>query len=161
MGVKDKIVHIGAELKGHAPFTILGALAGVAFMLVFKAIGKPSASTLFSIFHPGHVVLSAMVTASMFDIHRKGKNFVLVLLVGYLGSLGIATLSDSIIPYYGETILGVSVPSHAKLHEHEINGSNEKIAHEHEAECQEVLGHTHEAEDGHGHGHADSCHLCQ
>ena len=59
----EKIRHIGAELKGHAPFTALGALAGIFFMLIFKDMSKPHASTLFSIFHPGHVVLSAMVTA--------------------------------------------------------------------------------------------------
>lgn len=156
MSIKDKVVHIGFELKGHAPFTLLGAAAGILFMLIFKAIGKPSASTLFTIFHPGHVVLSAMVTSSMFGIHRKGKNFLLVFLVGYFGSIGVATLSDSIIPYFGESILGVSVPSHAKLHEHEINGGDEKIIHEHGTEGQEVLGHTHEGDAEVDMGHEDA-----
>jgi len=118
MSVKEKITHIGAELKGHAPFTTLGALSGLLFMFVFKQIGTVDADVLFSIFHPGHVLLSAMVTASLFSIHRKKKNFLLILAVGYFGSIGIATLSDSVIPYAGESILGVHVPTHSEIHSH-------------------------------------------
>ena len=94
----EKMRHIGVELKGHAPFTVAGALAGIFFMLIFRDMSKPHASTLFSIFHPGHVVLSAMVTASMFGIHRRGRNFLLILVIGYAGSIGIATLQSDIIP---------------------------------------------------------------
>ena len=54
----------------------------------------------FSIFHPLHVVLSAMVTAALFEIHRKAKSFLLILIVGIVGSIGIATLSDSILPFF-------------------------------------------------------------
>ena len=104
------------ELKGHAPFTIFGALAGLAFMLFFNKLGRPSAPTLFSIFHPSHVLLSAMVTASMFGIHRKGKNVIYILIIGYFGSVGIATLSDSVIPFIGERLTGLHVPSHAEVH---------------------------------------------
>ena len=82
----EKIKHIGAELKGHAPFTIFGALVGIVFMLAFQGLGKGAAGVLFSIFHPGHVVLSAMVTASLFSLHREVKNFLLVLVIGYVGS---------------------------------------------------------------------------
>ena len=123
MSLKDKLTHILAELKGHAPFTIFGALAGLAFMLIFNKIGRPGAATLFSIFHPSHVLLSAMVTASMFGIHRKGKKFVYVLIIGYLGSVGIATTSDSIVPFIGEHFLGLHVPahSHSETHNKENN----------------------------------------
>ncbi len=113
MSAKEKIRHIAAELKGHAPFTMLGALTGIAVMLIFKISGSPYARTLFSIFHPGHVLLSAMVTASIFQLHRKAKNFILVLIIGYVGSIGIATLSDSVVPYLGERLLGLHIPSHA------------------------------------------------
>ena len=114
--VAEKIKHIWAELKGHAPFTILGALAGIMFMLIFRNISRANASMLFSIFHPSHVLLSAMVTASLFSIHKKGKNFLLILVIGYFGSIGIATLSDSVIPYAGEKIFGLDVPGHHQLH---------------------------------------------
>ena len=118
MSLKEKIKHIAAELKGHAPFTVFGACVGILFMLVFKSVGRPRAETLFAIFHPGHVVLSAMVTASMFQLHRKKRSFLLVLVVGYAGSIGIATLSDSIVPYFGEQVFGLDVPSHADVHGH-------------------------------------------
>jgi len=118
MPLKERIKHIAAELKGHAPFTLFGALIGVVFMLIFKNLSKPHADTLFSIFHPGHVLLSAMVTASIFALHRKAKSFVLILVIGYVGSIGIATLSDSIVPYLGESLLGLHIPSHTDLHTH-------------------------------------------
>ena len=115
MVIPEKIRHIGVELRGHAPFTLLGALAGLIFMLIFNNLGKPGAGTLFSIFHPAHVVLSSMVTASMFEMHKKAKNFILILGIGYVGSIGVATLSDSIVPYFGEKILGLNVPLHDEI----------------------------------------------
>ncbi len=130
MPIKEKIKHIAAELKGHAPFTCLGALAGIFFMLIFKTAGRPSAATLFSIFHPGHVLLSAMVTASIFSLHRKRKNLVLILIVGYVGSIGVATLSDSVIPYFGESIFGLGIPTHVDLHGHEQDENHHDDIHE-------------------------------
>jgi len=73
---------------------------------------------LFQVFHPAHVVLSAIVTASLFRLHEKKLSFPVILVVGYVGAVGIATLSDSILPFLGESFLGVAVPTHASLHEH-------------------------------------------
>lgn len=123
--MKERVRHIVVELKGHAPFTIFGALMGVIFMLIFRNLSSFHASTLFSFFHPGHVILSAMVTASLFSLHRKKKNFILILLVGYFGSIGIATLSDSVIPHFGSKILGLNVPTESQLHQLE-HGFGEK-----------------------------------
>ncbi len=133
MSIKEKMLHIGAELKGHAPFTAFGAITGIIFMLMFRNIGKAHAGVLFSIFHPGHVVLSAMVTASLFAIHRQAKNFLLILVIGYVGSIGIATLSDSIVPYVGERLLGLHIPTHAEGAGHESSaGSGQDLAQQHE-----------------------------
>jgi len=112
MLVGKKIKNIAAELKSHAPFTLFGALTGIVLMLIFKDISYNASKRLFYIFHPSHVVLSAMVTASMFELHSKKRNFLIVLLVGFFGSLGIATLSDSLIPYVGEVLLGLHTHSH-------------------------------------------------
>jgi len=111
-----RIKHVYLELKEHMPFTMLGALLGIAFMLLFRNISQPRSHTLFLIFHPAHVVLSAMVTASLFKLHSRKTKFWIVLLVGYFGAVGIATLSDSIIPYLGEKFFMVKIPSHANLH---------------------------------------------
>jgi len=57
------------ELRQHAPFTIFGAMTGIVCMLIFKNVSHEAVHTLFRIFHPGHVVLSAMVTAAIFKTY--------------------------------------------------------------------------------------------
>lgn len=111
-----RLTTILIELRNHAPFTLFGAFTGIVCMLTFKNIGHQVSYSLFYVFHPAHVVLSAMVTASVFELHTKRPNFLVVLLVGFFGSLGIATLSDSLIPYVGELLLGMHV--HVNSHEH-------------------------------------------
>ena len=139
MPFKDKLKHILAELKGHAPFTAVGALTGLAFMLIFNKMGQPHARILFSIFHPSHVLLSAMVTASMFILHKKRKSFFYILLIGYVGSIGIATLSDSIIPFIGERFLGLDIPTHSHSHS-EVDHEQQHLDSEHEHHAELHLG---------------------
>jgi hypothetical protein len=119
MPIKEKAKHILAELKGHAPFTAFGALLGIVFMLLFKNLTNASSHILFSIFHPAHVLLSALVTASMFRIHVLKKQILLVFVIGYIGSIGVATLSDIIIPHIGSKLLGLNIPTHGETHQHE------------------------------------------
>jgi len=97
---------IGRELKAHAPFTAVGALTGIIIMAVILAVRVPHSlsSMLFWGFHPFHVVLSALVTAGMYRLHSRGGLW-RTILIGYFGSIGIATLSDSVIPYLGEWLL--------------------------------------------------------
>lgn len=106
---KGRINYIILELHRHAPFTLFGALMGVLFMLLFQRIDESARYSyrLFYVFHPGHVILSGMVTAAMYKLHSKKPTLLIVLLIGYLGSVGIATLSDSVIPYAGEKLLGL------------------------------------------------------
>ncbi len=116
MQLGKRFKHIWDEMLCHLPFTAGGAAIGIAFMLMFRNMGTDTGKVLFQIFHPGHVLLSAMVTSSLFLLHTKKKNILVIILIGYLGSVGIATLSDCIIPFFGEEILGASIPSHAALH---------------------------------------------
>lgn len=134
MGILDKTKLIVAELKSHLPFTLLGASTGIVFMLLFRGLGNEHAQTLFSIFHPLHVVLSAMVTAALFEIHRKAKSFLLILIIGVVGSIGVATMSDCVLPFFGESILGAAIPTHATLHEHEDGQQCEDNHNEHHAQ---------------------------
>ena len=99
---------IGRELRAHAPFTTAGALSGIAIMLVLLgAKASPAFSTrLFWIAHPAHVLLSALVTAAMYRLHG-GRGAWNTLWIGYAGSVGIATLSDCVIPFAGEWLLGM------------------------------------------------------
>jgi len=168
--VPGRIRHIVEELRTHAPFTLAGALSGIALMLVFRRADPAVHRTLFSVFHPGHVVLSAMVTASLFQLHRKARDFVRILLIGYLGSVGIATLSDCIVPFLGESVLGVAVPTHAGAHDHAGPGAEsepiiEGADHETDGETNHEAGHEmgHETDHGSGdesdHAHRPRLHL--
>ncbi|MFH1552665.1 MAG: hypothetical protein ABID83_03390, partial [Candidatus Omnitrophota bacterium] len=106
------------ELKRHAPFTVFGALTGILVMAVAHNLPYKIAYNVFYTLHPMHVLLSALVTASMYKNYKgatgtKGGNLVMLLAVGYVGSIGIATLSDSIMPYLGEVLLRMP---HAEPH---------------------------------------------
>jgi hypothetical protein len=46
--------------------------------------------------------------------------------VGYFGSIGVATLSDCILPFFGESIMGVAIPVHADLHKHTEQARHEE-----------------------------------
>ncbi len=119
MATAGKLRHTVQELKEHAPFTLFGAMLGLVFMMFFRHIGKQGGHVLFMIFHPTHVVLSAMVTAALFRLHEKKAGFLKVLIIGYVGSIGVATLSDSIIPFLGESIFKVQIPRHQYVHSRE------------------------------------------
>jgi hypothetical protein len=105
------LIRIANELKNHAPFTALGAATGIIIMVILiftHALPQVSqvSYTVFYILHPAHIVLSALVTTAMYRKYSPSRIWV-ILLIGYFGSIGIATLSDSIIPYLGETLLGL------------------------------------------------------
>ena len=97
------------ELKHHAPFTAIGAATGIVSMVIIifgNALPQVSQASynVFYVLHPLHIVLSAIVTTSMYKKHSNGKIWAIIL-IGYFGSIGIGTLSDSVIPYLGETLL--------------------------------------------------------
>lgn len=102
--MKAKI--IADELRVHAPFTTFGTATGLVIMaaLIHARLPRETSSVLFWTFHPLHVFLSALVTAGMYRLHG-GRSILRTLLIGYFGSIGIATLSDNLIPYAGEFLL--------------------------------------------------------
>ena len=109
LGISDMDARqIVYELRRHAPFTALGTLTGIALMLVIVLASVPASvsRTAFWTLHPLHVLLSALVTTAMYRLHG-GNGWWRVLLVGYLGSVGIATVSDSLIPFAGEWLLNL------------------------------------------------------
>jgi hypothetical protein len=104
-----------SELKRHIPFTGFGALIGILLIAALQKLPREAHLQIFYILHPVHVILSALVTASIYELHKcghvsgkclRGKcNFWILLLIGYVGSVGIATISDSVIPYLAELLL--------------------------------------------------------
>ena len=105
---------IAIELRDHSPFTAVGAATGIILMVIIVLARVPSdvSFAAFYTLHPLHVLLSAMVTTAMYRRYSKGKWWTAIL-IGFLGSVGIATLSDSVIPYIGELLLKLP---HAEAH---------------------------------------------
>ncbi len=109
----ERLKIVAKELIQHAPFTALGAVTGIIIMVIIVLSNLPRevSNTLFYTLHPLHVVLSAMATTAMYKKYGKGKLWLLIL-IGYTGSIGIATLSDIIIPYLGGSLLGIPMELH-------------------------------------------------
>jgi hypothetical protein len=99
---------VSHELRAHAPFTVFGTLTGILIMvlIVYTRIPDTVSRHLFWTFHPLHVLLSALVTAGMYRLHSR-RQLLATFVIGYCGSIGIATLSDCIIPYVGESLLSL------------------------------------------------------
>ncbi|MDI6742040.1 MAG: hypothetical protein QMD11_04795 [Smithella sp.] len=105
---------IAAELKIHAPFTAFGTVTGIIIMAAFIQfkVSREFSYALFWTFHPLHVLVSALVTTAMYRSHSSGGLW-RTLVIGYVGSVGIATLSDSLIPFAGEWLLNMP---HREIH---------------------------------------------
>ncbi len=101
-----RIQVILSELWTHAPFTAFGAATGIAILVGMSVFDVPKSvsTSLFWVLHPGHVLLSALATTAMYGLHSHG-GLLRVIVIGYLGAVGIATVSDCIIPYLGEALL--------------------------------------------------------
>ncbi|MDD4356603.1 MAG: hypothetical protein PHN98_05060 [Smithellaceae bacterium] len=97
---------IASELRIHAPFTAFGTVTGIVIMAAFIQFHVPweISSALFWTLHPLHVLVSALVTTSIYRSYSQ-DNILRVIIIGYVGSIGIATLSDSLLPFVGEWLL--------------------------------------------------------
>ena len=104
---------IALELARHAPFTAFGAVTGIVLMVVIVLTKLPAAvsEVAFYVLHPAHILFSAIVTTAMYRKYRPGKLWAAVL-IGYTGSVGIATISDSLIPYLGAESFRVQISLH-------------------------------------------------
>ena len=104
---------IANELKNHAPFTALGAVTGIIIMviIIFGNVPSSISQNVFYTLHPIHVVLSALVTTAIYKKYSNGRIWTAIL-IGYFGSIGIATISDAIIPYLGGGLLNVKIGFH-------------------------------------------------
>lgn len=104
---------IRTELIKHSPFTALGAASGIIIMVIITLTQAPRelSNIAFYTLHPMHVVLSALVTTAMYRLHYRSRLWA-AFLIGYTGSVGIATLSDAVIPYLGGSLLDITMEFH-------------------------------------------------
>lgn len=65
---------------------------------------------LFHLFHPAHILFSAIATTAMF--YKYDKNLFKSIIIGSLGSIVICTVSDALVPIATTKIMGYSSPIH-------------------------------------------------
>ena len=101
---------IGRELWHHIPFTGIGAVTGIVAMVVITQlnVSKNLSEALFYTFHPLHLLLSAIITTSLYLKNKKSPLW-LTLIICYAGPIIMGTLSDAIIPYVEGSAINLSI----------------------------------------------------
>jgi len=74
------------------------------------AVMKSASKGLFHVFHPLHMLLSAIATTAMF--WRHDRNLLKAIITGVIGSIGICGISDVGLPYLSGWVLGVEMEFH-------------------------------------------------
>lgn len=119
MGRENKLRYVLVELGYHFPYSILGITVGLIAMGVLSFFAAlmgaesllPAASAeLFHVFHPAHVLISAVATTAMFWKHEK--RILKAAVVGFTGSVIICAVSDIFLPVIGGSILGSEMLVH-------------------------------------------------
>lgn len=119
MGRENKLRYVLVELGYHFPYSILGITVGLIAMGVLSFFAAlmgaesllPVASAeLFHVFHPAHVLISAVATTAMFWKHEK--RILKAAVVGFTGSVIICAVSDIFLPVIGGSILGSEMIVH-------------------------------------------------
>jgi len=70
----------------------------------------------FHVFHPVHMLFSAIATTAMF--WRYDRKLLKAILTGLIGSLGVCSLSDVMMPYLSGLLLGTHMTFHWCLIQH-------------------------------------------
>ena len=119
MKPEGKFKYVLVELGYHLPYSIFGITVGLIAMGVLSAFAilmsaeslLPRASSeLFHVFHPAHVLISAVATTAMFFKHEK--RIIKAAIVGFIGSVTICAVSDIFLPILGGFILGSNMVVH-------------------------------------------------
>lgn len=116
---------VATEFAHHFPYTVVGSLIAMAVAWWFgtQHLNHSQAGalfvqsrSLFHLFHPLHICLSAIATTSLFWRHER--HLLRALTVGVLGTIVPCGLSDYIFPYVGGRLLGQTMELHMCLVDH-------------------------------------------
>lgn len=106
------------EIVCHFPY----AVVSVAFSLIILSfvssvnlgigedVSRSAAHMLFHSFHFMHIVFAA--SGSILTFFRFSRNVTQGIIVGALSTITFCTLSDSVLPYFGGRLLGVTMNWH-------------------------------------------------
>ncbi len=130
-----KLKTIVREFAHHFPFSLFSASLGmiVVGLITVVVIGSSGGETtlhseaaqrilpdifgkLYHVFHPIHVLFSAVATTAMF--WRFDRKLLKAVLTGLLGSLGVCGASDILIPFAGGLLSGKEMHLHLCIVEH-------------------------------------------
>ena len=119
MAKESKSRYVLVELAYHLPYSIFGITVGLIamgvltfFAILMDAEGRLALASgeLFHVFHPAHVLISAVATTAMYWKHEK--RLIKAIFVGLIGSVVICALSDIFFPFVG----GLSIGSNMSMH---------------------------------------------
>ncbi len=114
--MENRLRLVAVELARHVPFTALGTALGSALIaiLVSSRIAAEALEDAFYIFHPLHLLLSAIATTAIYVKYSnpggRRTKWARIAAIGYIGTVGPGTISDSLIPYMGEALLSLPNP---------------------------------------------------
>jgi len=107
------------ELEAHAPFTIFATLIAFSLFLFLKtSVLHQVSEASFEIFHPLHLLFSAIVTGGIY--YKYKKNILQTVLIAFIGAFVVGTLSDVIMPYLGSLMFGTPIEFHFPLFEEPV-----------------------------------------
>jgi len=119
MGQESKLRYVLVELGYHLPYSIFGITVGLiamgvlsffAILMRAESLLPAASSALFHVFHPAHVLISAVATTAMFWKHEK--RILKAAVVGLVGSVILCAVSDIFLPIAGGSMLSSKMLVH-------------------------------------------------
>ena len=119
---KSRVQYILMELAHHLPYSIFGVISAIILMAVLTFIAEAAGANnisgasneLFHVFHPSHILFSAIATTAVFWKHDN-HSWIKAVFIGLFGSLSICGISDIVIPFIGGKLLGFHMGFHVCL----------------------------------------------
>ncbi|MEK7448398.1 MAG: hypothetical protein AAB019_02830 [Planctomycetota bacterium] len=97
---ESKIKYALQELVVHLPYSVFSVLISFIILLVITFLNQiEHLKDAFHVFHPVHLLLSTTATTAMF--WRFDKGLIKAIFIGSIGSVGICSFSDILVPYFG------------------------------------------------------------
>ncbi len=143
--LRQNLGYVSTELRRHLPFSVFSVVLGIVALalltVVIQSVGgdlsRPHeapavqaehapvhdhevlatpAGGLFHVFHPVHLLFSAVATTAMF--WRYERRLWKAVITGFVGSVVVCSLSDVFFPYVGGLLLGAPMGFHLCIVEH-------------------------------------------